>query len=266
MAANGRKAKQRVERLQNDEGVWVEKNHGLEEVVVNYFQKSFIKQEVNVDVITQCIERRVLENQNELLCAPFSAKEVKSVAISMHRDKSPGEDGFNPGFFKKFWGVVGKDVVDACISWINEGSLPREVNNTNIVLIPKVSNPSNMKEFRPISLCNVIYKIMSKMMANRLKSLLPNTISQSQSAFIEGRLITDNIIIANEITHFMKGRRRGKEGWLALILDLAKAYYRIDWEYIEAILRAMGFWEKWIQLVGACVRTVCYKVMVNGEL
>lgn len=102
-----------------------------------------------------------------------------------------------------------------------------------IVLMPKVCRPENTKDRRPISLCNVVYKLISKAVANRLKRTLPEIISPSQSAFVSGCLIIDNILIAYEMTHFLKKRRKGEEGSTAIKLDLSKVYDRVEWGFLR---------------------------------
>ena len=119
-----------------------------------------------------------------------------------------------------------------------------DLNHTNIVLIPKVKNPEKMSEFRPISLCNVIYKVISKVLANRLKQVLLDIISPTQSAFVPGRLITDNIIVAYEVLHSMYARKKGKTGALALKLDVSKAYDQVEWLFLQGIMQKLGFPEK----------------------
>lgn len=125
----------------------------------------------------------------------------------MNKDKSPGCDGFNPGFFQKFWPIVGSVVTEACLSWWHNEQFSVELNQTNLVLIPKKNKPTNMKELRPIALCQVIYKVFSKILPSRLKRILPKIVFDFQSAFVEGHVITDNIVVTNEIIHFMKGYR-----------------------------------------------------------
>jgi hypothetical protein len=112
----------------------------------------------------------------------------------------------------------------------------------------------------------VVYKLISKIIANRLKQILPKIISPNQSAFVPGRLITDNILLAYECTHFMKNKYRGKDGYATIKLDMSKAYDRVKWSFIEKMLRKLGFTEQWIKLVMVCISSVKYQVQINGEL
>ena len=139
-----------------------------------------------------------------------------------------------------------------------------EINHTNIVLIPKVKNPQKMFEFRPISLCNVIYKIISKVLANKLKQVLPDIISPTQSAFVSGRLIIDNVLVAYETIHTMHVRKKGKKGTMALKLDISKAYDQVEWPFLQKIMEKLGFPTRWIERVMCCV-TTSFSILVNGR-
>ena len=171
----------------------------------------------------------------------------------------------SPIFYQKYWDVVCTNVIDCVLHTLNTGVMPPGLNETFICLIPKVKSPQKITEFRPISLCNVSYKIISKVLANRLKKILAEVINESQSAFVPGRQITDNVLVAFETMHCINGKRKGKEALMALKLDMSKAYDRVEWRYLKVIMRKLGFNERWISLVLMCISTVSYSVLINGE-
>lgn len=184
----------------------------------------------------------------------------------MHPDKASGPDGLNPAFFQQFWLILGKKVFTCCKEWLNKGSFPASLNDTNVVLIPKKENACCMKDLRPIALCNVLYKILAKVLANRLKLILPELISENQSAFVPGRNITDNVLVAFEVVHHMSKKNRGNDGEVALKLDISKVYDRVDWSYLKARMLEMGFCNKWVDWIKMCVNTVSYEFCFNGSV
>ena len=144
--------------------------------------------------------------------------------------------------------------------------MPDGINDTTIVLILNVKNPQSIKDFRPISLCNVIYKIISKCLVNRLRPLLDGMISPTQSAFIPGRLISDNALIAFECIHSLSTLKDNRGAYCSYKLDLAKAYDRVDWKFLESMLRAYGFAPVWVNWIMTCVTSVKFSVRLNGQL
>lgn len=147
---------------------------------------------------------------------------------------------------------------------LNNGHNPKPRNHTNVVLIPKVKIPDTPKDFRPISLCNVVFRIITKTIANRVKGSLPEIISDTQSAFLPGRFITNNVMMAFEIFHTIKNKRRGTKGSMAIKLDMSKAYDIVEWDFLVAIMLKLGFSHPPVHLIMSCVRTVSYSVIVNG--
>jgi hypothetical protein len=145
------------------------------------------------------------------------------------------------------------------------GMFDSSLNTTHIVIVPKKKNPTKVTDYRPISLCNVLYKLIEKVLANRMKKILYDVISPNQSAFISGRLITDNIIVAFEALHSMSTRLKGKKCYMALKLDMSKAYDRVECDFLEATVLKIGIDEHWVAMIMTCVRTVSYSVLINGQ-
>lgn len=190
----------------------------------------------------------------------MTAEEVKAALFQMDPDKAPGPDGMTPSFSQKYWSIVGLDVVRLTQKIFQSGELPDGINDTNVVLILKKKNPVTVGDLRPISLCNVLIKIITKVLANRMKGLLDGVIAENQSAFIPGRLISDNIMVGYEMIHYLKRKRRGKQGFMALKIDMSKAYDRIEWDFLRALLCKVGFDDWWVQLILKCVTTVRYDI------
>jgi hypothetical protein len=158
------------------------------------------------------------------------------------------------------------EVTKAVIKFFKDGVMPEGVNETVIVLIPKGSDPESIKDYRPISLCNVIYKVIQFFLVNRLRPMLDELISETQSAFIPGRMITDNALIAFGCFHKIQHSKNQRDNYCAYKLDLAKAYDRVDWGFLEGVLHKLGFDQRWIGWVMTCVKSVKYTVRCNGEL
>ena len=159
---------------------------------------------------------------------------------------------------------MGTRVTNMALNVLNSYMSIANINNTNIALVPKKNSPTKMTEFRPISLSNVIYKIIAKVLSNRLKAMLPQITAENQSAFLSERLITNNILVAFEIMHYLNNKREGKESFMVIKLDMSKAFDRVEWGFVEAVMEKLGFHERWIGLIMHCITTVTYSVLING--
>ena len=142
----------------------------------------------------------------------FHKGEVRQALKQMYPLKAPGPNGMPPLFYKHFWSTCERVVCKTVLDFLNHGISPPNFNQTHVVLVPKVKEPKHVTDFRPISLCKVIYKIASKAIANRFKRILPSIISDSQRTFVHGRLITDNVLVTFETMHHISKKKRG-ERW-----------------------------------------------------
>ncbi|KAL7197291.1 hypothetical protein ACSBR2_019886 [Camellia fascicularis] len=199
-----------------------------------------------------------------MLGSPVSDKEIKDVVWSLKANKAPGPDGFTACFFKASWDIVGKEVTQAIRSFFQSGKLLSEVNSTIIALIPKAPNPVKVGDFRPISCCNTIYKCIAKIIANRIKVVLPDLIDPVQSAFVHGRRISDNIFLSQEI---MRGyHRQSSTPKCAMKVDIMKAYDTVRWDFIIDVLKAMAFPPTMISWIQSCITSPSFSICVNGSL
>lgn len=189
-----------------------------------------------LETIPMCIYPSINDN----LCKPYSNEEIKTALFQMGPTKAPGPDGFPTLFYQRHWDLLQEDICCAVRSFLAGEDIPKGFCDTTIVLIPKLSRPEHLINFRPISMCNVLYRIASKVVANRLKIILPNIIAEEQSAIVPGRLITDNVLIAYECMHTIR-RQQSKTPFFALKIDMMKAYDRVEWDYLQGVLRKLGF-------------------------
>jgi hypothetical protein len=255
--ASARRKRNNITALSNNNGELINDQSGMCNIAQDYFAQIFKEgTHEDDDMVTNMLQGCVTVEDNHSLTKDFVIEEFKEALFSMHSDKAPGPDGFNPAFYKHFWELCGKEIYESSVQWLQRGRFPEHMNDTNIVLIPKVDRPTSMKDLRPISLCNVVYKILSKVLANRLKPLLHRYISVEQSAFIADRSILNNVMVAMETIHHMKCKVKGKVGEVALKIDINKAYDRVEWRYLLNVMRKMGFCEKWSKWINMCLNSV----------
>eukprot|EP00253_Pinus_taeda_P006633 PITA_06633 len=216
--------------IKNENGERIVEQEGIERVLMDYHKGILTEPQLDrsevIWQICRAIPRMVTEDQNKALMRAASLDEVEEVVMSMKKGTAPGPDGFTVDFYQAGWHFL-----------------------------------EDAKGFRPIALCNVIYKIISSLMAKRLKPLLEKLISPEQTGFVEGRQILDGLVVTQEIIHSMKTK---KQKGMVIKLDLSKAYDRVSWQYLEEILRSFGFSNRWISWVLSCISTPNFSILVNG--
>jgi hypothetical protein len=198
------------------------------------------------------------------LVKPVTKKEVYDALMSMKSYKVPGPDGFQPIFFKLFWEVVGDDLWNFVRSVFDKGEYDTKVCETLIVLIPKGENQTTFKDFRPISLCNVTYKLISKIIVARLRPFLDGIISPLQNSFIPGRSTKDNVIVLQEVLHSMR-RSKKKKGDMVFKPDLEKAYDRVNWHFLRDTLLKFNFPARIISLIMFGITNSSNTILWNGS-
>ncbi|CAA7020615.1 unnamed protein product [Microthlaspi erraticum] len=201
---------------------------------------------------------------NEALIASPTAQEIKSALFSINPDKAPRPDGFSASFFQSNWLVMGPKIIKKIKEIFEAESIPNSVNSTYVRLIPKVHSPKTVAEYRPIALCNVYYKIISKILTSRLQPILPTIISENQTAFVPKRAISDNVLITHENLHYLKTSGATKHCSMTIKTDMSKAYDRLEWDFIVAVMERMSFHPKWINWILQCISTVSYSFLING--
>ena len=264
--ASQRFRRNKICELRNSEGQLVSGDENISAMVLDYYSSLFTSSgPAGIEEVVQLIRPIVTPEMNDNLIGSFSREEVELALRQMAPLKAPGPDGMPPIFFQKFWDIIGDDVVEAVLSCLNTGTIMPGLNHTFISLIPKVKNPEYVTEFRPIALCNILYKLVSKVLANRLKKVLPHIISDFQSAFQSNKAISDNILVAFELLHHMTRKKSGKMGYMALKLDMSKAYDRLEWDFLQRTMEKMGFHPRWVGWIMECIKSVTYSVLINGE-
>ncbi|XP_039042840.1 uncharacterized protein LOC120181870 [Hibiscus syriacus] len=235
----------------NQEGVRLRTFDDMSNEAINLFKKQLgvIDPEVNccnVTTVKELLGYSLPEGASEALIKEIYDVEIKDALWGQGDNKTPGPDGYNSFFFKRTWYIVGNDFLAAIRYCFTNSFMLPSFNATAVVLVPKVPNPSMIKDFRLISCCSIIYKIVTKILVNRLSVVFPSMISMNQSAFVKGRSIIDNTLLAQELVR--------------------KAFDSLNWDFVRIVLHALGLPEKFIGWILACITNPSYSIVFNGTL
>ena len=239
---------------------WVQSPQEVRCVVVDFFSSHVASKEWDRPKLDGVPFPRLSVSENEVLVAPFSVHEIEVAVKESDGNKSPGPDDFSNAFLKEFWYLIKGQVRVMFDQLHGNGVVPKSLLSYYVTLIPKVSSLLALKDFRPISLLGCLYKLLAKVLASRLAKVMDSIISPSQSAFLKGRNLVDGVLEVNELVDFAKKSNRQT---LILKVNFEKAYDLVDWGFLVYMLRRMGFDEKWVGWMKACVCGGSMSVLVN---
>ncbi|GKV47995.1 hypothetical protein SLEP1_g54839 [Rubroshorea leprosula] len=259
--ANSRKAQNHITGLWCD-GCWVEEPTQVKKEVVNYFSKLFQGDTWNRPKPYGVSFKQISTEDKQWLERPFSIEEIEEGLRSCEGSKASGPDGYNFSFLKFAWNSLKEDFMSFFEEFHRNGRLVSGLNSSFIILIPKKLNVGNLKDYRPISLIGCVYKLLSKVLANRLKAVLPGIISETQLAFLGGRQLVDGVLVLNEMVEEVKRR---KQSAFIFKADFAKAYDCVDWTFLEWMMDRLGFGIKWRGWIMECLSTTRMSVLINGS-
>jgi hypothetical protein len=261
-----RRRRNSIDAVRNHLGSWITEKKEINEFFLENFKQVFTEEEVDFPVdLENLIQPSISIEENTELCTIPTPLEIKRTLFEMASQKAPGPDGLPVIFYKTYWKTVGNSFIRAVTSFFEIGKMHKEINKSLIVLILKVQNPTSFNHFRPISLCNVVYKTITKLIVSKLRPLLHKIISPTQSAFIPRRWIAENQVIVHEVLHSFK-KRKLKRGMMATKLDLQKAYDRVNWRFLKVVLLKFGFDEKFFGWVVECVSSMSFELPINGGI
>ncbi|XP_077249090.1 uncharacterized protein LOC143888520 [Tasmannia lanceolata] len=261
-AMSMRRNQNQIQAIEDANGEFCTEPKGIADILVNHFS-CLLNHDSPMIGDLPAPQYTLAPDEAHDLVRPFQAEEIKEVVFKCDGNRAPGPGGFNGVFFKHFWYLIGAEVIEAIQIFFRTGNLLPAFNTTFIALIPKCSGASSPNHFRPISLCNFFFKIITKLMASRLSKVLNRIVSPNQSAFIKDRLIQDNILLSHDLCHNFHKDSNPKA--LCLKIDLKKAYDYVIHEALLGFMRKIGFPNLWCTWISKCIASPSFSVLLNGS-
>ncbi|WZZ89708.1 hypothetical protein YC2023_118287 [Brassica napus] len=241
----------------------------LNEMVVAFFQNLLGSvdgsvRDTSLEELRGLISYRCTQEVADQLSSIPSEEEIKTTLFAMPKNKAPGPDGYSAEFFWETWEIVGADVIGTVREFFTAGRLLRQFNTTTISLIPKVVGADSLTQFRPISLCSTIYKVMARLLKKKLKLCVSEIVQRNQVGFVQDRLLCENVLLATELVKDFNDQVPTTKGCLKI--DISKAYDNLHWDFVLKVLTALDLPEKFVDWIKECISTPSYSIAINGEM
>ncbi|KAI0497161.1 hypothetical protein KFK09_020383 [Dendrobium nobile] len=264
MVASGRRRDNRItgvtmanDRLETDPAT-------IQTVFMNFFRDKWRTRDAQLDNWPPFGANERLPNHfGEILTMDISDEEVWAAVHSMGNNRAPGRDGISTSFLKFYWPIIKEDVLLAIRDFFETNTMSEKWRETLIILIPKVGNADSPAKFRPISLCQSIYKVIAKILVSRMKPVLADIIGEEQGAFVPGRSISNHGLLAQEIISTFQHSTKAA-GLMALKIDMEQAYDCMAWDTLEQVMDRMGFPTRFIGWVMQCISFPKFQLLING--
>ncbi|GAU35943.1 hypothetical protein TSUD_394910 [Trifolium subterraneum] len=253
-----------ITSLQDGEHVLLDQNQ-ISDHIVNYYKNMFCSNTVLQDSLLadDVIPKLVTDEVNDILTMLPSHEEIKAVVFALNKDSAPGPDGFGAFFFQHYWDIVKKDVFNAMLEFFTSSWILPGFNSNIIALIPKTPDATSIDQYRHIAMANFKFKVISKIIADRLASIMPSIVSEEQKGFIHDRNIKDCLCIASEAANLLHNKSYG--GNLALKIDISKAFDTLDRNFLLKVLKNFGFNEVFCNWILVILQSAYLSVSINGK-
>lgn len=262
--ANARRTRNSIWSMKDSMGNTLITQHDISAAATSFFRGQYKRQPNDIyDMLWAVNHLPTMFDAaaNDLFLSPILEGELSSIIKGFKKDKSPGPDGIPIEFFSHFYDILKDDLLNMVNATCQAGNINSNLSATFIALIPKIENPSSFGDYRPIALCNALYKIVSKIIAERLKKSISSFISPQQHAFLKDRLILDAVALAQEGLFAISAKNIDAA---ALKIDLSKAFDCVSWSFIRVLLAKIGLTPRASSWIMACVESVHYAVIING--
>ncbi|KAL0313774.1 UNVERIFIED_CONTAM: hypothetical protein Scaly_2901600 [Sesamum calycinum] len=262
------RAKQRVFQVTKATGEVLTDKSEVTHEFVSYFQTLLggtrPQRMVDISFLRQELKHILTTDEANLLVAPVTGAEIKAAFFDIDEDSAPGPDGYTSAFYKAAWPVIGHAISEAIGEFFRTGKLLKQINTTLLALIPKVNLPTHVSDYRPISCCNVLYKAITKIIVKRMQLVLHLLVDYSQNAFVPGRSISDNILLAQELLAGYNQVRLPPR--CTLKVDIQKAYDSVEWDFLLEVLKILNFPTRFIIWIEQCISTATFSISLNGSI